>query len=286
MARPTKQGLDYFPLDVDIDQDDKVLLVEALHGIQGFGMLIKLLMRIYKEGYYYKWTEIEQILFSKRVNVDINVVKEVVNDCIKYGVFDNNLFEQHHILTSKGIQKRYFEASTRRKNLEIEDKFLLISADKLVNVNKNSINANKNSESTRDNVVNNGESKVKESKVNKTKETIPFKKVIDYLNEKADKNFKHTAAANKKVISARFNEGYTLEDFYLVVDYCCKEWKGKTFSNGKLGDEYLQPSTLFNNKFDERLNKAKSNLKKNESMEQPNYETMTFEERVNLGEDV
>jgi len=29
MARPTKTGLDYFPLDVDMDNDDKIALIEA-----------------------------------------------------------------------------------------------------------------------------------------------------------------------------------------------------------------------------------------------------------------
>ena len=31
MARPQKNGLDYFPLDVDMDQDDKIALIEAQH---------------------------------------------------------------------------------------------------------------------------------------------------------------------------------------------------------------------------------------------------------------
>ena len=84
MGRPQKQGLDYFPLNVDIDQDDKIAMIEAIHGIEGFGIVIKLLMKIYKEGYFYKWTECEQILFSKRVNVDIKQVNEIIDDCIKW----------------------------------------------------------------------------------------------------------------------------------------------------------------------------------------------------------
>ena len=42
MARPQKEGLDYFPFDVDMDQDDKVALIEAKHGITGFGVVVKL----------------------------------------------------------------------------------------------------------------------------------------------------------------------------------------------------------------------------------------------------
>ncbi|MCY9140555.1 DUF4373 domain-containing protein [Peribacillus frigoritolerans] len=65
MARPKKEGLDYFPLDVDMDQDDKIALIEAKHGVIGFGVTLKLLMKIYKEGYFYRWTEREQLLFSR-----------------------------------------------------------------------------------------------------------------------------------------------------------------------------------------------------------------------------
>jgi uncharacterized phage protein (TIGR02220 family) len=93
--------------------------------------------------------------------------------------------------------------------------------------------------------------------VKNEKEEIPFKEIISYLNEKSGSNFKHSAEGNKKEIRARWNEKFRLEDFKNVIDYCCGEWKGKTFSNGKQGDEYLKPSTLFNNKFDERLNKTK-----------------------------
>lgn len=57
LARPQKEGLEYFPLDVDMDQDDKVALIEAQHGLVGFGVVIKLLMKIYKHGYFYEWTE-------------------------------------------------------------------------------------------------------------------------------------------------------------------------------------------------------------------------------------
>lgn len=246
MARPTKQGLDYFPLDVDIDQDDKVQLVEALHGIQGFGMLIKLLMRIYREGYYYKWTEVEQILFSKRVNVDINVVKEVVNDCIKYGIFDNNLFEQYQILTSKGIQNRYFEASTRRKNIELEDKFLLITVDKLINVNKNTINANKKPSSSGDNVIISTESKVKESKVKEIKDK--YAEFVSLTKEEYEKLIsQHGENATKEMI--RILDNYKgssgkkyKSDYRAILNWVVKRYEEDLKKNNNQQQEIKSPN--------------------------------------------
>lgn len=174
MARPQKTGIDYFPLDVDMDQDDKILLIEAEHGVEGFGILIKLLMKIYKEGYFYEWTEKEQLLFSKRVNVDINRVNVVINSCLKWGFFDKRLFNEHSILTSNGIQKRYLEATSRRKKVEIIAEYCLFdpkSYSNVVFVDINGVNVDINQ-------VNVGKKPLKESKV----------KNIDDEEESAEKN--------------------------------------------------------------------------------------------------
>lgn len=169
MARPQKVGLDYFPLDVDIDQDDKVAIIEAQHGIEGFGIVIKLFMHIYKNSYYYEWTEKEQLLFSKRVNVDINQVNDVVNDCIKWGLFDKQLFQKYKILTSRGVQKRYFEIAKRRQKVEVIKEYFLLSEND-INVYNNLVFVNINSDSSNENADINPQSKEKKSKEKKSKE--------------------------------------------------------------------------------------------------------------------
>ncbi|MGG7150897.1 Lin1244/Lin1753 domain-containing protein [Clostridium neonatale] len=165
MARPIKEGLEYFPLDCDIDQDDKITLIEAQHGLIGFGIAIKLLMKIYNNSYFYEWTEKEQLLFSKRVNVNINEVNVVINDLVKWGFFDKNLFETEKILTSSGIQKRYLAAVGRRQKVKILKKYLLLDKE-TVNVYKNLVIVDNNSSLE---VVNDDigtQSKVKKSKEN------------------------------------------------------------------------------------------------------------------------
>ena len=80
------------------------------------------------------------------------------------------------------------------------------------------------------------------------KDNNNYKDVIDYLNEKAGKSFK-CVEANNKLIRARYNEGYTLEDFYRVIDYKVLQWKGNEW------EKYLRPSTLFSAKnFENYLN--------------------------------
>ena len=49
MARPTKEGLEYFPIDVTMftPTDDKTYYIEAKYNIEGVGLIIKLLQLIY-----------------------------------------------------------------------------------------------------------------------------------------------------------------------------------------------------------------------------------------------
>jgi|SRR5690625_2317007 len=117
--------------------------------------------------------------------------------------------------------------------------------------------------------------------VNNVKEYIPYAEIIEHLNKKADKRFRSSAKKTKEVIHARWTEGHRLEDFKRVIDICCEKWKGQTFSNGADGDDYLQPSTLFNGKFDERLNwttkKQKESKPRGKTPEQIEHERMLKE---------
>ncbi|MFY9378775.1 MAG: Lin1244/Lin1753 domain-containing protein, partial [Acutalibacteraceae bacterium] len=48
MARPAKDGVDYFPLDVHLD--DKFKFIEIKFKLEGFAILIKLFQKIYSFG--------------------------------------------------------------------------------------------------------------------------------------------------------------------------------------------------------------------------------------------
>jgi DNA replication protein DnaD len=136
MARPKREGLDYFPLDVNAGLDDEIELVEAEYGLESFAIFIKLLQKIYKSNYYIMWTEKEKLQFSKRVNVDINRVNVIIMSCLKWGLFNKHLYDTYQILTSRGIQKRFLLAIDRRTSYEFYREYLLL--------NENEINAYKN----------------------------------------------------------------------------------------------------------------------------------------------
>ena len=197
MARPIKRGLDYFPLDTALD--DKFRIVEALHGLEGFGIVIHLLQRIYSEGYFYKWGEMELILFSNSISADRNKVQDVVSDCIKYELFSSELMEQYGILTSRGIQTRYLSATSKRSEIPMIQNYLLIDVSDNAKVSLDVVSTSGNPTSS---VVSTGEStqsKVKESKVNKTKVTSDKS---EHLDLESIVNLYHTLCPKLPVIKA------------------------------------------------------------------------------------
>ena len=164
MARPVKEGLDYFELDCHMEE--KVRLIQAEFGLKGFAIVVKLYQKIYGGfGYYCEWNEDSLLLFMSENGVssrdEKNLISEIVAACIRRNIFSEKLFNEFGILTSYGVQKRYLNAVSRREKVELIKEYLLISVGKnQCNVYINSINVNRNSV----NVCNNSQSREEKSR--------------------------------------------------------------------------------------------------------------------------
>ena len=77
---------------------------------------------------------------------------------------------------------------------------------------------------------------------------IPYKEIVDYLNQKLGTKYRSTSQKTRKLIKDRFNDKFTLEDFKIVIDKKVFQWQGTQFS------DYLRPETLFGPKFEGYLN--------------------------------
>lgn len=92
---------------------------------------------------------------------------------------------------------------------------------------------------------------------------VPYKEIISYLNEKTGKKLRWDVKSNQKEIKARFNEGYTLDDFKTVIDKKYNEW-GRKLTKEELQRGikdmriYLRPKTLFGSNFDVYLNQEQT----------------------------
>lgn len=80
-------------------------------------------------------------------------------------------------------------------------------------------------------------------------DNAPYAEIISYLNEKANTKYRASTKETKRLIKARFNEGFNVEDFKKVIDIKCSKW----LNDSKMKD-YLRPSTLFGTKFESYLN--------------------------------
>lgn len=114
MARPKKNGLDYFPIDVDIFDDEKIVPVSCEFGAKGECIVIRVLCAIYRNGYFAECSDAFIFKIAKQANVPFSLVSEVISGLVKWGFFDKSVFDSFRILTSRGIQKRWLEATRKR----------------------------------------------------------------------------------------------------------------------------------------------------------------------------
>lgn len=166
MARPYKQGVDYYSLDVDFLKDIKYRKIRKSCGPQTCEILLCLLSYIYGDmGYFLRWDEDSAFLVADDVGAKEGLVEEVVNKAVQVGFFDHDKYQKYKILTSNGIQKRYKLMTSKRKEVVLQEEYLIIDGNNSLSTVVNGVN-NTQREKER-------ESKVNKSKVNK-KETESY----------------------------------------------------------------------------------------------------------------
>ena len=128
MARPPKMGLDYFPLDVNFLNDLKTKKLVRSFGASAVAVALDVLTNIYKDnGYYAECDEDFIFLIADDLKLDEEYTKNVIEKMVEVDFFNKNLYENHKILTSIGIQKRYILASGRRVRSKINSVYDLIN---------------------------------------------------------------------------------------------------------------------------------------------------------------
>lgn len=134
MARPHKEGLEYFPLVTNFE--DKIDLLTAEFGARAVGIIVSLYQKIYSSGYFIKWDYDALMLFARQVNEEITKVEEVINRCFDREVFEKKLHKKYSILTSHGIQKQFLKIckETRRKKVHFIKDYCLVCDNELLKV--------------------------------------------------------------------------------------------------------------------------------------------------------
>lgn len=249
MGRPIKKGLDYFPMDVNMD--DNVELFEAEMGLEGYAILVKLWKKIYSNGFYIEWGEDNSLLFARKINSGSTVVNSVVKCCLKRNLFNTELYEKYKILTSSGIQKRFFKIynDAKRKGLLVYSEYTLINSE-LIGKNteitslfqevstqrkekksKEDNKKEKNPENLPEPIEDNQEPETRTSF-----EDIPIE-IYSQISDDYNKTFKDfKLEINPQdwrfldIVKLRIAEGATIEDFKTVHSQAKKDWGNKAMA--------------------------------------------------------
>lgn len=80
---------------------------------------------------------------------------------------------------------------------------------------------------------------------------VPYKEIVDYLNEKTGSKYRSSGSKTKSLIKARVNDGFNLDDFKKVIDTKTSQWL-----NDQKMKKFLRPETLFGTKFEGYLNEV------------------------------
>ena len=152
MARISKPGLDYFPLDVNFFQDRKVRRISNRHHAAGIAALTSLLCLIYKEkGFYVAWNQDTLFDISQEVCCEEEEMQAIIDDCLSVGLFDTYIYKEYGILTSQAIQEQYHKIITdsrRKYKLSLEQFWLIKEGEDGTENNSAEIRNNINSKGT------------------------------------------------------------------------------------------------------------------------------------------
>ena len=196
-------GINYFPIGVNFMEENAMEVIEAKYGIKGSAIVLKLLCKIYKEGYFIRWDEEQCLIFANKAGREVQAaeVQGIIEILFIKGILDRNSYLENGILTSESIQKVWLEATKRRKRELSELPYLMVRPEKESGKPDNAstqqeierpkpLKEGKVAVSTGDvavspgnvvhdvavnakNACNSGQSKVKESKAKENKELPP-----------------------------------------------------------------------------------------------------------------
>ena len=250
MARLERNDVDYFPHI--IKDSDKMFYLEQKYKNNGYAVWFKLLEKLGTKNYHYlELSSKSQIMFlSAKCLVTEEILLNIIDDLVDLGEFNSYLWDKFKILWNQTFVSSIQDAYKKRKNncITIDGLVDLLGLKVDPKALKRSLNGNGNTQR-----------KEKDSKENKIKEDnsilslsskhdIPYEEIINDLNLKANTNYKHTTDKTRKLIKARWNEKFTLDNFKTAHTNLCKYWLGTEMAT------YVRPDTIYTGKFDSYVN--------------------------------
>jgi len=217
----------YFPHDSNATGDPQIMEMMDTMGTKGYGAYWILIEHLREQQDYVSNLKVLRSLAKRNMSVNDNL--QEVEQIFTSIVHDYGLF----YVDEEG--RFYSNSLIRRMKAYDERKTKLAEAGRKGGLSKGKATPKQRSTSK-------GEENRKEDN------SVPDG-IIDYLNTRTGKQFRHTAS-NRKLIKGRLGEGFTEKDAKAVIDVKVKEWL-----HDKDMNKYLNPETLFRpSKFEKYLN--------------------------------
>ena len=221
MPRPYKQGLDYFPLDTDFFTNKKTKNLRRAHGEIGILAYLNLMSRVYRNGYFYKFDDLEELsmdIAEEIANSQLRSVAAKVTKTINYlverEILAEGLFKQG-IISGVALQEQYVLATKAAKRKPKMDVHLLVDVDAVIQ--KNAVSSEEtgvNSEETGVNSEFSTQSKVKENKNKSSSFTTT-------TTARAQERDGDMSAPTVVAVYAYFKEEHGLDDAPHEADLFC-----------------------------------------------------------------
>ena len=130
MAAP----LEYMPVDIDMADDPKVFALMEEEGADdeaarwaAFGRVVALISRIYRHGFYMPYGRFERRKLARDLGLTGEGMDRFVERCVECEIFDEGMYREGGVLTSRGIQRRYLKAKkVGRWSVPAEDERYLL----------------------------------------------------------------------------------------------------------------------------------------------------------------
>lgn len=242
MARPKKEGMDYFPHDTDAVNDEKIEALRMLYGNDGYAFYFILLERIYRTNDFeldISDAETLQIL-CRKIEVTMEKFNSMLETSLKWGCFDQESYEERGVLTSNGIKKR--ADVVVQKRVKMREKY---------RQDKARVSDAETKEETEAETPQSKEkkSKAKESKKDsrrKYADDSPYIKMADYLLEKI-REWKpdYVFRGSKQTWADEFRKMHEIDkrdkqDIRDVIDWATQDsfWQANILSAKKLREKF------------------------------------------------
>lgn len=210
MARPKRDGLLYFPLDVDFFYGDrKIKSLRARYGGDGLMFYLYLLTEIYRNGYYTDW---DNDSIDNAV-CDLNLTEGFIKQVMEYLVSRSLLTKVSilagsvTVITSPEIQKQWQEAvKSMRRDFYVNSEIWLLKNEEtasFIKFTQNTDKSDKNTDKSGKNKGKSGKNGTNEKKRNEMKgnENKEADALLYFPSENLNRTFCDFVEYRKKIKS-------------------------------------------------------------------------------------